>query len=114
MSDCIFCQIAARKVPARIVHEDADLVAFEDLNPQAPLHVLIIPRIHRATSLDLVPADDPIVGGLFRVAASIAAARGVAADGFRLVVNTNALAGQSVYHLHVHLLGGRAFRWPPG
>ena len=114
MTDCIFCRIAAREIPARIVHDDPEILAFEDLNPQAPLHVLVIPRAHRATSLDLADADDAVVGRMLRVAAALARARGVAADGFRRVVNTNPMAGQSVYHLHIHVLGGRPMGWPPG
>ena len=114
MTDCIFCRIAAHETPARILYEDSEVLAFEDLNPQAPVHILVIPRAHCATTLDLSGADDQTIGRMIRVAAAIATKRRVAADGFRLVVNTNADAGQSVYHLHVHLLAGRSMGWPPG
>jgi len=114
MSDCVFCKIAERKVPAKIVYEDESSVAFEDSNPQAPLHVLVIPRKHIPTALDIDRADNPVVGHLFQVASQIAIKRGIANRGFRLVMNTNPEAGQSVYHIHLHLLGGRHMHWPPG
>ncbi len=111
---CLFCQIVEGKIPAKKVHEDERLVAFEDVNPQAPLHVLIVPRKHVPTGLDLGPEDREMVGECFLLAARLARERGVAFDGYRVVLNTNAAAGQSVYHLHFHLLGGRLLRWPPG
>lgn len=112
---CLFCRIAAKEVPARIVFENERVVAFEDIAPQAPTHVLLIPREHVASSaLDVTPASHALVGELVEVAARLARERGFADDGFRLVFNTNAGAGQSVFHLHLHLLGGRTFRWPPG
>lgn len=112
--DCIFCKILDRKIPAKIIHEDRECIAFEDINPQAPTHVLIIPRKHIASALDLTEADEKLVGKMQRVAAEIARKRGIADEGFRTVLNCNAGAGQSVFHLHFHLLGGRTMRWPPG
>jgi histidine triad (HIT) family protein len=113
VADCIFCKIVSRQVPARVVHEDADVVAFEDLNPQAPTHVLVIPRKHISTANDLAPEDDALVGKLDRAAAAVAKARGLSGSGWRAVVNTNRDAGQSVFHVHLHVLGGRAMGWPP-
>jgi histidine triad (HIT) family protein len=111
---CLFCQIVEGKVPAKKVHEDENLVAFEDVHPQAPLHILIVPRKHIPTGLELGPEDREMVGESFLLAARLARERGVAYDGYRVVLNTNAAAGQSVYHLHFHVLGGRLFQWPPG
>src|SRR5512137_3009896 len=105
MSDCIFCKIVDRKIPSKVVHEDADTFAFEDLNPQAPVHVLVIPKRHVSTVSDLAAEHDAIVGRLYRAAAKIAADRGIAASGYRIVANTNRDAGQTVFHLHLHLLG---------
>ncbi|GBE37113.1 HIT-like protein [bacterium BMS3Bbin07] len=112
--DCIFCRIAEKKLPARLVYEDEFAVAFEDINPQAPVHVLVIPRKHIPTSLDLKEEDNALVGRLFQVANRIARQKGIAERGFRIVMNCNAEAGQTVFHLHIHLLGGRAMHWPPG
>jgi len=114
-SDCLFCKIAAGKINADIVHETDQLLAFRDINPQAPTHVLIIPRIHVATINDIARegAEDEI-GALFTAAAEIAQAEGIAEDGYRVVMNCNAAAGQTVFHLHLHLLGGREQGWPPG
>jgi histidine triad (HIT) family protein len=114
MSDCLFCKIAAKQVPARIVHEDDEVVAFEDINPQAPVHLLVIPRLHVATMNDLGPEHDALAGRLYRVAASLMTARGLAERGWRAVMNANAEAGQTVFHLHLHALGGRQLTWPPG
>jgi histidine triad (HIT) family protein len=114
MSDCIFCKIAEGKIPARIVHQDADTVAFEDIEPQAPFHVLVIPRAHLPTVNDLGRHDDAIMGKLFRVAATLAGERGFAERGFRTVVNTNREGGQVVFHVHMHVLAGRQMGWPPG
>jgi histidine triad (HIT) family protein len=114
MSDCLFCKIAEKKIPSKIAYEDAGILAFEDINPQAPVHVLIIPRKHTPTTLDMKGEDYALIGQLFRVANEIAEKKGVAKRGFRLVMNTNPEAGQSVYHIHLHLLGGRQMRWPPG
>ena len=114
MADCIFCKIVEGKIPARKVHEDADVVAFEDLNPQAPTHVLVVPRKHVPTMNDLGPEDEALVGKLFRAGAKVAADRGIAAPGWRAVMNANANAGQTVFHIHLHVLGGRVMGWPPG
>lgn len=114
MSDCLFCKISDKKLPARIIYEDDTALAFEDINPQAPVHVLVIPRKHIATTLGLADEDKPLVGHLFQVANKIASERNIAERGFRLVMNTNSEAGQSVYHIHLHLLGGRLMHWPPG
>ena len=114
MKDCLFCKIVAKEIPSKVVHEDEDTFAFEDLNPQAPTHVLLVPRRHLATLNDLSPGDDAVVGKLQRIAASVAQARGFALHGYRTVMNCNRAAGQSVFHVHLHLLGGRGFSWPPG
>ena len=113
-SDCLFCRIATREIPAKIVLENERIVAFEDIHPMAPAHVQLIPRKHIASTLEVGPEDRALVGELVQTAAGLARELGFADDGFRLVFNTNAAAGQSVYHLHLHLLGGRTFRWPPG
>ncbi|WP_018870165.1 MULTISPECIES: histidine triad nucleotide-binding protein [unclassified Thioalkalivibrio] len=114
MEDCIFCKIVAGEIPATIVRETDDVIAFEDLHPQAPLHVLVIPRRHIATLNDLTAEDAETVGNMARVAAGIAAERGYAEDGYRTVMNCNQQGGQTVYHIHMHLLGGRPLGWPPG
>ena len=114
MSECLFCKIAAGEIPAKIVFEDDTVVAFEDIKPQAPTHVLIIPRKHIPTVLDLTEEDQELVGYLYMVANQIAAERLLTEDGFRLVMNCKKSAGQEVFHLHLHLLGGRDFGWPPG
>lgn len=111
-SDCIFCRIITKEIPAKIVAEDEDCVAFRDVNPQAPLHVLVIPRKHVA-SLNEVGSGD-LVSRMHRLAAAIAKSEGVAERGYRTVINTNADAGQTVFHIHLHVLGGRSFEWPPG
>jgi histidine triad (HIT) family protein len=114
MRDCLFCNIVAGQIPAGLVHEDADLVAFKDINPQAPLHLLIVPRRHIATLNDLAPMDDALVGSMFRVAAALAKKHGYADRGYRTVFNVNKEAGQTVFHIHLHLLAGRGLNWPPG
>lgn len=114
MSDTIFGRIAAGEVPADIVYEDTDLVAFRDLSPQAPTHILIIPRKPIPTLNDLEQADAELVGKLVLAAAKVAKQVGIADDGYRVVVNCNAAGGQTVFHLHLHLLGGRPLQWPPG
>ena len=114
VAECVFCRIAAGEIPSDIVYEDADCVAFRDVNKQAPAHVLIVPREH---VVNLAVADREhrdLLGHLLLVARKVAEADGVAESGFRVVINSNADAGQSVDHLHVHVLGGRAMRWPPG
>ena len=116
MSDtnCLFCRIADGGIPAKIVHQDEHVVAFEDINPQAPTHVLVIPRRHIASLDALAEGDHEAVGRLLHRAAEVARSRGLMPDGYRLVVNCGPGAGQTVYHIHVHLLGGRGFGWPPG
>jgi histidine triad (HIT) family protein len=113
-SDCIFCRIAAGEIPSNQVHADDDCVAFHDLNPQAPVHVLVIPRRHLASVNDLTAADAELVGRLHVTARSVAEQLGIAASGYRLVLNCGDDGCQSVPHLHVHLLGGRQLGWPPG
>jgi len=109
---CLFCRIVRKEIPAKIVAETEDLVAFRDINPQAPVHILVIPRQHIARVAD---ASDPaVVGKLTQLAADLARREGVADSGYRLVINTNGDAGQTVFHLHLHLLGGRHMAWPPG
>ncbi len=112
--DCLFCKMASGAIPVKKIYEDDSLFAIEDINPVAPLHVLIIPKKHLANLLELTPVDDQLVGAVHRVAAQLARERGVADEGFRIVNNNNAGAGQSVFHIHFHLLGGRSFAWPPG
>ncbi|HUP00243.1 MAG TPA: histidine triad nucleotide-binding protein [Gemmatimonadota bacterium] len=114
MGGCIFCRIAAGELGTEILHRGEGWVAFRDLNPQAPSHFLIVPEKHIPTINELTAIDDQLVGEMIRGAAEIAASEGVAADGYRLVFNCNAGAGQSVWHVHLHLLGGRPFGWPPG
>jgi histidine triad (HIT) family protein len=114
MSDCLFCRIVRREIPASIVYEDDHVLAFNDINPQAPLHALVIPKRHIERLTDLTPEDDAIVGELARRAAAIAREKGHADGGFRTVMNTNADAGQTVFHIHLHLLAGRRLGWPPG
>ncbi len=111
---CLFCRIAAGEIPASKVYEDADVLAFNDVNPQAPLHVLIIPKRHIATINDVAESDQALVGQLVRRAAAIAAEAGYADRGYRTVFNCNAEAGQTVFHIHLHLLAGRSLGWPPG
>ncbi len=114
MENCIFCRIVARQAPAKIVCEDDLVVAFEDLHPQAPVHILIVTRKHLVSLKDAAAEDEPLLGRLFTVAARLARERGLEAKGYRTVINNGTWAGQSVFHIHVHLLGGRVFRWPPG
>jgi histidine triad (HIT) family protein len=113
-TDCLFCRIVAGEVPARFVHQDDEIVAFHDINPRAPTHVLLVPRRHIASAADLTEADGPILGRLFDVAARIAREAGIAENGYRMVTNVGRDGGQTVDHLHFHLMGGRSFTWPPG
>lgn len=113
-NDCIFCRIAAGEIPAKIVRQDEDTVAFRDIDPKAPSHVLVIPRRHIPSINTLTGDDAALIGKLFLAAKEIAAEDGVAASGYRMVVNAGPNAGQSVDHVHLHVLGGRALAWPPG
>ena len=111
---CLFCKIVAGEMRSRKLYEDDELFAFEDINPQAPLHALVIPRRHIATLNDLKASEDALVGSMVRRAAAIAHERGFDESGYRTVLNCNSHAGQSVFHIHLHVLGGRAMTWPPG
>ena len=114
MSECLFCGIIEGKIKGDIVYQDDSVVAFKDVGPKAPVHILIVPRKHIATVLDLGPSDGALIGDIFRVAAKLAAEQGIAQKGFRVVVKCGSDAGQTVFHLHYHLLGGRHLSWPPG
>jgi histidine triad (HIT) family protein len=114
MADCLFCKIINREIQASIVYEDERVLAFNDINPHAPTHVLIVPKRHVASLNELSSDDDEMVGEIVRRAAAIAKERGISAGGFRTVFNTNRDAGQTVFHLHLHLMGGRPMHWPPG
>jgi histidine triad (HIT) family protein len=111
---CLFCEIVQKKRPARIIYEDQMVTAFEDINPQAPVHVLVVPKKHISTNIDIEEGDSPLVNRLFQVANMIAKNKGVAERGFRLVMNCNPESGQTVFHIHLHVLGGRFMQWPPG
>lgn len=113
-NDCLFCRIAAGGIPADIVHDDDLVVAFRDIAPRAPTHILVVPRRHIASAAVLTEADGPLLGRLFAVSADLARSAGVAEEGYRLVSNVGRWGGQTVDHLHFHLMGGRAFDWPPG
>ena len=114
MSDDLFLKIISREIPADIVYETDDVLAFRDVNPQAPLHVLIIPKVHIRTINDMQSQDTELFGKLFLAAQEIAKEHGVAEEGYRVVMNCNSAAGQTVFHVHMHLLGGRNLDWPPG
>lgn len=114
MSDDLFLKIIAREIPADIVFENDDVLAFRDVNPQAPLHVLIIPKVRIRTINEMQPQNAELFGQLFLAAKEVAKEQGVAEDGYRVVMNCNSAAGQTVFHVHLHLLGGRGFNWPPG
>jgi len=111
---CLFCKIVAGEIPAAKVYEDEQVIAFNDINPQAPMHVLVVPKRHLATLNDVSTADDAMVGAMVRAAAAVAKERGYDGSGFRTVFNCNAQAGQTVFHIHLHVLGGRVLTWPPG
>ena len=111
---CLFCSVAEKKIPSKIVYEDDHVLAFEDINPQAPVHILIIPRKHISTVLEATPEDNSLLGHMLQTANLIAKEMGFAEDGFRLVMNCNHEAGQTVFHIHLHLLAGRIMHWPPG
>ena len=112
--DCLFCKIIKRDIPADIVYEDDEVLAFNDINPQAPTHILIIPKKHIATLNDIEEPDLAMIGRLQYTAAQLARERGFAEDGYRVVMNCNEMGGQTVYHIHMHLMGGREFTWPAG
>jgi len=112
MPDCIFCRIARGEIPSNIVYESDDCVAFRDVNPQAPVHILVVPRAHVSSLSET--SDASLVGRLSLVAAELAKKEGIADSGYRTVINTNRDAGQTVFHIHLHLLGGRPMGWPPG
>lgn len=114
MENCIFCKIITGEIPAKKIFEDDQIVVVEDISPQAPLHLLLIPKRHFVNSRDMLPEDDAVVGYVFRKAGEIARQKGLAESGFRLVQNNGTGAGQSVFHMHFHLLAGRSFGWPPG
>lgn len=114
MPDCLFCKMINGEIRPDMVRETDDLIAFRDINPQAPTHILIVPRKHISTLNDLTQADASLVGKMFLLAREIAQQEGIAEPGYRTVMNCNADAGQSVFHIHLHLLGGRQMRWPPG
>jgi histidine triad (HIT) family protein len=114
MTDCLFCKMVTGEIQPDVVYEDEDVLAFRDVNPQAPTHVLVIPRIHIATTNDLDDDSAGLIGKLYLAAQRIAADEGIAERGYRTVINCNPEAGQSVYHIHLHLLGGRPMNWPPG
>jgi len=114
MADCLFCKMVAGEIQPDVVYEDEEVLAFRDVNPQAPTHVLVIPKTHIATTNDLNGENAAIVGKLYLAARQIAEEEGIAGPGYRMVMNCNAGAGQSVYHIHLHVLGGRPMHWPPG
>jgi histidine triad (HIT) family protein len=111
---CLFCEIVAGRIPAKVAYQDDEVLAFHDINPQGPVHFLIVPKRHITSLLDLTPADDAVVGGLARKARDLAVEHGLGERGFRLVFNCGEDAGYSVYHIHLHLVGGRTLAWPPG
>ena len=112
--DCLFCKILSGDIPAEVIYESDTAIAFRDINPQAPTHAVIIPRKHIATINDIDEADHALVGSLYAAAKAIAAQEGFSDEGYRVVMNCNAAAGQTVFHIHLHLLGGRQLGWPPG
>lgn len=114
MSDCIFCRIAAGQIPATMLYDDGEVLAFRDINPEAPIHLLIVPRRHISTLNDLNEADAALIGRLYLAGKQVAAELGVAERGYRTVINCNRDAGQIVFHIHMHLLAGREMGWPPG
>ncbi len=114
MQTCLFCRIIERRAPAKIVYEDEQVVAIEDIHPQAPVHLLVLPREHLASLREASAENEALLGRLLTVAAQLARERQLDSKGYRTVINTGSLAGQSVFHVHVHVLGGRAFQWPPG
>ncbi len=114
VADCLFCRIVAGELPARIAQEDDFVLAIHDIAPRAPTHILLMPKVHIASAADLTPADGELLGRIFGTAAELARSAGVADLGYRLAINVGQWGGQTVDHLHLHLMGGRAFEWPPG
>jgi len=114
MTDCLFCKIVSGDIPADILHQDEDVIAFRDVNPQAPVHFLVIPKKHISTVNDLQPADAELVGKLYLAAKTVAAEQGMDESGYRCVINCNDDGGQTVHHVHLHVLGKRQLTWPPG
>ena len=114
MDNCLFCNIVAGEIPADIIYEDDSIIAYPDINPQAPVHILIIPKLHISTLNDLKPEHAELIGELILSAKDIAKKEGISDAGYRTGFNCNKAAGQTVYHIHLHLLGGRNFSWPPG
>jgi histidine triad (HIT) family protein len=114
MNDCLFCKIVEHQVPSKIVFENDQVVAFEDINSQAPTHILVVPKKHIPTLNEVTPEDQNLLGAILMAAIQIANDRRISSSGYRLVWNTNRGAGQSVFHIHLHLLGGRTMAWPPG
>jgi len=114
LENCVFCRIVAGKAPARIVFQDQQVTAFHDIHPVAPVHILIVPNRHLASVNEIQPEDEPLVGHLFTIARQVADSFGIASTGYRLIINTGANAGQAVFHLHLHLIGGRRVRFPMG
>lgn len=112
--DCIFCKVIKGEIPAKVVYRDDSVIAIEDINPQAPHHILILPQKHIATLNDLNEEDNELIGHMVQTAKKLAKELGLSDDGYRLVMNCNQGAGQTVFHIHLHLMGGRMFRWPPG
>ena len=112
--NCLFCKIVERKITSKIVYEDENVLAFEDINPQAPVHILVVPKKHISTPLEITNDDNELVGLMFQAANWIARQKNIADRGFRLVMNCNRESGQTVFHIHLHLLGGRIMHWPPG
>jgi histidine triad (HIT) family protein len=113
-ADCLFCRIVAREIPAEVVHETEETLAFRDINPQAPTHIVVIPKAHFPDVASLATADPALAGAVLRSAAEIAQAEGIDSSGYRMVFNTGSGAGQTVFHVHCHLVGGRPMSWPPG
>ncbi|TDX51069.1 histidine triad nucleotide-binding protein [Orenia marismortui] len=114
MEDCIFCKVVSGEIESNIIYEDDKVVAFEDINPQAPVHYLVIPKKHIPTLLEIKDEDQKLIGHIYSVISKLAKKEGIAEDGFRVVSNCNEAGGQTVYHIHYHLLGGRNLQWPPG
>jgi histidine triad (HIT) family protein len=114
MSDCVFCKIGSGQIPSKVVLQDDDVLAFEDLNPQAPVHVLVIPKRHVVALNDVEAGDHALLGRLLEAATLVARKKGIAESGYRVVANTGRNGGQTVFHLHLHVLGGRQMTWPPG